>query len=73
MFNAESVPVFASTESALGGCFANTSGDVSFPSVATSPLYSFELDTAREHTRFVTSDSTNDTLILKGVNHDQEE
>ena len=71
MFIAESVPVFASAESALGGCFANTSGDVSFPSVATAPLYSFELDTPREHTRTATDGDSNDTLTMKGFNYDE--
>ena len=53
--------------------FPHTSGDVSFPSVAASPLYSFELDTAREHTRTATDGGTNDTLTLKGVCHDEME
>jgi len=49
--------------------FPHTSGDVSFPSVAATPLYSFELDTVGQHTRVATDGDSNDTLTMKGFNH----
>ena len=72
-FELHTTPI-ASLTPPFENCFAHTCGDITSPSVTAPPLYSFELDTAREHTRLATSDGTNDTLtMMKGVNHDKEE
>jgi hypothetical protein len=70
IFIADSASVFAF---ANPGNFSHTGGDVAFSSVAASPLYSFELDTVGQHACPATGGGSNDTLTMKGVNHDKKE
>ena len=62
-------PISEGFDAAFLGSFPHTGGDVSFPPVAATPLYSFELDTVGQHTRVATDGDSNDTLTMKGFNH----
>ena len=73
IFIADSASVFAFANPAFEGNFPHTGWDVASSSVAAPPLYSFELDTVGGHISPATGGGSNDTLTMKGFNHDKTE
>ena len=63
-------PISGGFDAAFLDNFPHTGGGVTSPSISAIPLYSFELDTVGQQTNAATDGGTNDTLTMKGINHD---